>query len=279
MICHCTKEEWMRLALPAWEMLKDLSQVSFPLYCDGVKTRETFFQRSQEAFMVGEEEMLLFQEQGRFAGWAHTYWLPQDRYLGLAGMAVAGDFVHGLEELLSYWSRHFTGYTWQSYFPQENRQAIRFLQSQGAQLLAQEAVGMLLLKDYTPGREDPRVIQLGKDNFSLFRQVHQPWEETMYWTSQRIEATLPRWILLGEVEEGLCRGAVYATGGKDWEIFGLDLPQGNGPAEALLTALLNRAKEEGARSVTFFHDPVLTPLVDRAGFRILTTGWAFQAPV
>lgn len=202
----------------------------------------------------------------------------------MVSMAVTEDFGGALGQLLDYWGKRFPGYQWTSYFPEENKGAGNFLERRGLPPQVREAVGVLLFNQYSRQQESKQVVKLGRENFELFRKVHQDHESGMYWTSQRIAAHLEDWVIYGYVEGESCLGVVYfnGIGGKDLEIFGLDLPVGeNAPVigKALLASALNQAKEEGARSMYFFHDPAFSKEVQELGFRILTIAVAYGGPV
>lgn len=282
MIQSCTEEQWREMFPKPWEMLERTENSSFPLYHDGVKTEESFFTRTKDAFNRKDEEMLIFIEQGTALGWAHTYWIPEEQYLGLVSMVVIDRFGKALEELLSYWEKRFPGYQWTSYFPEENIQARSVLEGRKLLPQAREAVGVLTFAQYSFQRESGQVMKLGRENFELFQQVHRIYESEMYWTNNRIEAQLDAWTIYGYVEGEKCLGVLYynGVGGKDLEIFGLDLLPGTDSyriGKALLVSALNQAKRNGARSIYFFHDPALTNVVKEMGFRILTIATAYSA--
>ena len=229
MVKRCTEEQWKQQFSHPWVLLENLEGVSFPLYHDEIQTEAKFLARTQDAFTRSDEEMLLFMEQGKALGWAHTYWIPQDRYLGLVSMAVPRNFGDALGQLLDYWGRQFPGYQWDAYFPQENKEAHRVLQSRGMKPQVQEAVGVLLFDQYHPRPENSRIAKLDREHFHLFRQVHQREEGKMYWTSDRIFATLEDWALYGYVQQGKCVAVLYYKGvgkkfGNFWPRF--YLPRG-----------------------------------------------------
>ena len=280
MIQTCTEKQWRELFPKPWEMLGSLENISFPLYHDGVKTEEGFLARTKEAFSREDEEMLVFTEQDAALGWAHTYWIPEERYLGLVSMAVIGNFGKALGQLLRYWEKRFPGYQWTSYFPEENIQAKSALESLGLQPDIREAVGILLFDQYVFQPESHQVVKVSQENFDLFRQVHQFFESEMYWTSQRIGAQLDAWTIYGYVERETCLGVLYfnGTGQKDLEIFGLDILPGEDIhkiGKALLASALNKAKGDHARSIYFFHDPAISKELEQMGFRILTAAVAY----
>ena len=75
MVKRCTEEQWKQQFSHPWVLLENLEGVSFPLYHDEIQTEAKFLARTQDAFTRSDEEMLLFMEQGKALGWAHTYWI------------------------------------------------------------------------------------------------------------------------------------------------------------------------------------------------------------
>lgn len=282
MLVPCEKGEWALLEPYAWDMLGNLEAVSFPLYHDGIKTETGFLRRVEEVFTRPDEELLLYYHSGRAAGWAHTYWIPEESALGLVSMAVQGDFGQALEELLAYWKKRFPGYQWFSYFPADNREAHSFLQRSGYKPQPPENVAVLLFDNYSARGEAPQVVEIGLDNFPLFCQLHRRFEGSMYWTSERMKSQLDTWSIFAYTEKGKCLGALYYNHQtqKDLEIFGLDLLEKEREiAGALLSSALNQAKAGGARSMYFFHEPVWTPMLESLGFKNLATALGYSGAV
>ncbi|MDE6607268.1 MAG: hypothetical protein K2K54_05880 [Lachnospiraceae bacterium] len=266
----------------AYELALELPHSGFPVYADGVKTKEDFINRSRMGLCSEEEEILLFEYQGNVQGWIHYYYIRENRYLGVSSILIRDGYERALEELLQYWNTKFPGYTWSLYFPEENTEALDFMKKRGCQDRGQEAVNVLLFENYSVKEESSAVIPIGLQNFELFRKLHGSFEEEMYWTSDRIEATIDNWGIFAYVEGESSRGVLYYNRQtpRMLEIFGIDVHDGADASvivEKLLISCLNRAKEEHAESMYFFNDRFPNEIMEALGFHHITTAHYFES--
>lgn len=265
----------------AYGLALKLPHSGFPVYTDGVKTKEDFISRSRMGLCREEEEILLFEYQGCVQGWIHYYDIREDRYLGVCSILIRDGYERALEELLEYWSTKFPEYTWSMFFPEENKEALAFMKKRGYQDRGQEAVNVLLFENYFVKEESSSVIPVDVQNFDLFRKLHSSFEEGMYWTSDRIEAAIDHWGIFVFVEEESSRGALYYNRQttRMLEIFGIDVhDEEDAPVivEKLLISCLNRAKEEHAESMYFFNERFPNEMMEELGFHYITTAHYFE---
>lgn len=259
----------------AYEISLDLSRTSFPVYTDGVKTREDFILRSRMGMDREDEELLLFTHNGQAEGVIQFYVLEKDRYIGITSISVEKHYAGALKELFQYWSEKYRGYEWDVYFPEENEEALGFMREKG--LKAEESVvDVLLFKEYAMQPEEEGILHINHENFQRFAEIHRFSEEGMYWTGERIRKNLENWEIF--VSEG--KGAVYynGKGQENLEIFGIDFWRQEpdmDTARSLLAACLNHAKRSGAKSMYFFNDPDIHRIVSALGFRRITTAHYF----
>lgn len=266
----------------AHALAMDLSKSAFPIYTDGVKDEEYFYEVAKRGIEREHHEILLFESDNVVEGWIHYYYLEEDKYLGVNTILIRNGYADALAELLAYWKNKFVGYSWNMYLPEENKEAISFLKEQGYADKGQEYVNVLLFKDYEVQQESKNVLSIEKENFELFRTVHSQFEEDMYWTSERIQKHMEDWAILAYVEDEKCLGAVYynGKGEDDLEIFGIDIIDGcdrNIVVENLLISCLNHAKRCGAKSMYFFNeDAFAQELAVKVGFECKTVAHYFS---
>lgn len=277
MLRKISHNEFERYAEYAYSLAMDLSCSGFPVYTDGVKTRETFYNRSKKGLERANEEILLYEKDGEVQGWIHYYFLEEDKYIGVCSMLIKTGYGHALEELLEYWRIRLRGYTWSLYFPEENTDAITYLKEYGHQEIGQEIVEVLLFEDYTPAAESTAVISVNADNYEIFQEIHNKYDKDMYWTSQRILECLDEWEIFAYLENNECRGVIYHNGkGQDnLEIFGIDCGVPS-VAEALLVSCLNKAKAEKAKSMYFFTEEAYRDMAEKTGFHCVTVAHYFE---
>lgn len=277
MLRKIKKDQFEKYAEYTYRLAMDLSCSGFPVYTDGVKTRETFYDRSKKGLERDSEEILLYEEDGEVKGWIHYYFLEEDKYIGVCSILIETGYRHALEELFEYWKIKLHGFTWGLYFPEENVDAITYLRECGYQETEPEIVEVLLFENYTPKTESAGVISINRDNYEIFREIHSQYDEDMYWTSQRIAECLDDWEIFAYLDNNVCRGVIYhnGKGQENLEIFGIDCDVPS-VAETLLISCLNKAKAENAKSMYFFTEEAYRDMAKKTGFRCVTVAHYFE---
>ena len=107
----------------AYELALDPARTFYPVFFDGIKTKEDFIARARKAFSKPEDEILLYQADGAVEGWLHYYHLPEDHYIQLYTSCIRRDTTGALEELSGYLAQRYPGCDWLVGFPAENREA------------------------------------------------------------------------------------------------------------------------------------------------------------
>ena len=259
-----------------YSLTADLSCSSFPVYNDGVKTKEFFCKRSIKGLSSPEEEILLFEDNGMVEGWIHYYHFDADKYLGMNSMLIRNGYEKALSELFDYWNLNYSGYMLALYFPEENKEALQFMEKNGFSDICQDVVDVLLFKDYMPLAESENIVRVTSDNFEIFRSVHSRFDDEMYWSCDRIKDSLERWRIFAYINGGRCEGVLYYIVSKNnsanLEIFGIDYLEDRfdpNVAEKLLISGLNRAKAENAESMYFFNDKETHKITEKLGFGVI----------
>lgn len=256
MLRPCTEPELDTYMDFAYALATDPATSGYPTYCDGVKTREMFVERTRAAFARETEEILLFVYEGKVEGWIHYYCIPEDHYLATNSCNIRRATETALAEFLAYVGERYAGYDLFLGFPAENTAAVRFLADQGFACIEDDYNNTAFLDkgDWTAPTD---LIRVNRENYDLFRTLHRQIEDDMYWNSARILADLDNWVIFVGTEDGVPQGAVYYMDEKDdwFEIFGVDLREGVFQEELfrkLLYAALADAKRRGGRTMSFF---------------------------
>lgn len=273
--------EFEELVEFAYEVSQDLSKTSFPVYTDGIKTKQDFLLRSRDGIQREGEEILVFQKNGQVEGWVHYFTIPSAKYIVMCNMSIRSGYAEAFAELLEYWKQEYPGYLWSVYFPEENQEIAAFMKEHHYEEKSREIVDVLAFQDYEKKEDNGHVVEIQQNNFSVFREIHQPHEQGMYWTSERIENTLDNWAIYAYKENDQYIGAVYynGKGSQNLEIFGIDLlPEVDNPnvIRELLISALNGAKDAGANSMYFFNDESTHEIAKKVGFRCVTTAHYYE---
>lgn len=257
MLRTCSKDEFKKNIDFAYELATDLTKSGYPTYCDGIKTKKMFVERSMKAFERDTEEMLLFEQEGKVQGFIHYYWIPEDNYLATNSFNVNKAAEQALLEFLTYVGERFKGYDLFLGFPAENKAAVDFLVGQNFECIENDYNNTAFLDKYDPILVQNDLIRIGKENYESFKLLHDQIEGDMYWNSERIFEDLDNWVIFAREEGGKPQGAVYYMDAADgwFEIFGIDLDHQEYHADLfkdLLNAALLDAKNRGGKVMTFF---------------------------
>lgn len=242
----------------AYELALDPARSGYPAYFDGIKTKEDFIAAARKAFSRPDEELLLYQEEGRTEGWIHYYYLPEDRCLWFRTCCIRRNTAGALEELSGHLTARYSGCCWTMGFPAENTEALAWLEGAGFSRLDDSSNYHLLFSQYAPGPDDPGVERITEENFEKFQRIHQTIDADMYWNCCRIRERLADWDLFVAEEDGAA-GEVMALSepGGFYEIFALAFGDGRfheGLFRRLLKRALNEGKRRGASNLTYFVD-------------------------
>ena len=99
MLTPLKREEFDKYIDFAYELALDPAKSGYPTYTDGVKTRADFVERSLRTFERENEDILLYEREGRAAGWIHYYYLPEDKYLDTCSFCIAEGMATPSENL------------------------------------------------------------------------------------------------------------------------------------------------------------------------------------
>jgi len=284
MLLPCKKDGFEKHADFAYALAMDLSKSSYPTYCDGIKTREMFVERSLKAFERETEDMLLFVCEGEVQGLIHYYWIPDDLYLATNVFAINRNTEQALSEFLSYIGDRFSGYDVVMGFPAENHSAVKYLSEQGFDCIEDDYNNTALLDSMADIPVDKGITRIHKENYDKFQSLHFQIEGEMYWDSERIRADLDSWTIFVKQKDGESQGAVYyMNAGDGWfEIFGIDIMHGEHNPELfkeLLNAALSDAKHRGGKVMTFFCEKDYEATAQECGFVCVGNYLCFKAHV
>ena len=254
----------------AYEMAMLPEITSYPVYYDGIKTQEDFLERAEKAFARENEEILLFYREDEFSGWIHFYALPEDQYLATVSMSAREGIEQMLDEFLVFAAQKYPDFSLYLGFPEENQAALAHLQALGFVIEEQSWNMVLHMASWKNNiSEGSSLITIGKENYSLFRQIHAQWDGKIYWDSQHIYEDLPNWLVFVAMEHDHPIAAVYCMRGEFAEIFGIDFADGRYDGQtmkALLTAMIQACRADGTTNLVYFCDDREKTAVLDAGF-------------
>ena len=261
----------------AYGLALDPARSGYPVYFDGMKTREDFVSRTRKALDRPTEDVLLFEEDGEVEGLIAFEHPEEEHYLHPFIFSIRRDTGTALAEFVDYCRERWPGFTLDLGFPAENVEATGWLDGQGIPCNERSWNFLLDLDGYEPLREPSGVKRITAENFEDFAAIHRQIQGDMYWNCDRVRSTLDRWAIF-VTGEGESAGEVLMTLDDDphQEIFALDFVDGKHhgePFQALLTAALNLLKSHGTKWLTFFVDEGCPEgeVLKALGFRLVGT--------
>lgn len=266
------QDEFDRYVDFAYELAVDLTRSVYPTYADGIKTKADFVSRARKAFDRENEEILLFETCGEVHGWIHYYVLPEDSYLSFCAFNVARGVGSAIDEFMEYAAERYGGNTVYFGLPAENAAAVSHLERLGFAKESDDYVDVLFFEDYAALAENDGIIQVTKENYGAFCELHRARDEEMYWNCQRIYEDLDRWHIYLLYRAGAAIGTIYYCFYEIgmMEIFGVDYADGcfdEDTFRTLLVKALNEGKKAGVRSLTFFNSEEEHPVVSALDFK------------
>ncbi len=254
----------------AYEMALIPEITSYPVYYDGIKTKEDYIERAGKAFGRDDESILLFYKEDIFCGWIHYYYLADDQYLDTVSLSARTGTEQMLGEFLDFVEGQYPDAMICLGFPQENVTALTYLQSRGF-VIGEQSWNMALHlsgTQYMRSRADS-ILRIDKENYSLFQGIHSQCDGDMYWDTEHIFKDLDNWMVFVALWQGRPAGAVYCRKGSMAEIFGIDFVDGiyvPDVQKELLNVVISACCEDGSRDIVYFCGDIEKSALMDAGF-------------
>lgn len=271
MLRICSKQEYKQYVDFVYEIALDPSKSGYPIYSDGIKTKDMFLSRSERVFSRDTEAILLFEYDGIVEGWIHYYVLPEDKYISTVSFNILSHTEEALREFLELIHKQYKDYELYLGYPMDNVKAVNYLSAHGFECIEKNYNTTAYLEKYKPEAADDSVVRITKENYEYFRLLHRSLENDMYWNSERIYMDIEHWIIFVKIKNGEAIGALYYMDAADawYEIFGIDMKDNRVNGEIyreLLVKALTAAKEMGGKYMTYFCDEEELEIVSGLGF-------------
>lgn len=274
MIRALNESEFDRYIGFASELALDPAHSGYPTYADGIKTKADFIESARRTLCDERDGVLLYERNGRVCGWIEYFSEPDDKYLQTKAFCIESGTREALDEFIAFAREKFPDFELLLGFPAENTEAVSALDAHGFERLEESFNNALDYENYEPKPDDERVVEITRENYPLFAELHSQHDCDMYWTAERILAKLDDWRIFAYIERGKALGAVYFRPDSETlsEIFGIDFDKGVYSGEAfrlLLTAVLNFDKKRGAKHMLFFTEEHEQTDAIACGFRLV----------
>lgn len=242
MLKRITENEFNQYIDFAYNLAMNKEKCSYPVYYDGIKTKDDFYKDEKESFKSKTSEILLFIHNNNVEGWINYYFINEDKYIQISSFSINNYTSLALDEFITYINNKFIGYELYLGFPEDNVEAINYLNLK-AELIEEAYNNVLLIDNFKKDNLNNNIIKIDKNNYHYFAKLHI--DKDLYWTSERIYDDLNNWIIYLKLENNKPLSTIFATNMEDdaYEIFGYYLEDNNKDSlKELINALIVDSK-------------------------------------
>ena len=154
----------------AYTLAMNKEKCCYPIYYDGIKTKDDFYNGEKESFQSDDSEILLYIENNTIEGWINYYFIEEDKYIQISTFSINKNTNLALDEFIQYINNKFHGYELYLGFPEDNKEAINYLSSK-AELIESSFNNILNLKDIKTISNKENIIKINKDNYHYFKNI------------------------------------------------------------------------------------------------------------
>lgn len=252
MLKKAAKEDIVLYMDFAYSLAMDQTKSGYPLWSDGISSKEEFVDRVWLSYERKDEDILLFVADGAVEGWIQFFYWEEDRYLQTNGFLINSHTEQALTEFLEYAGTRFAGYDLYLGFPKRNTGVISALKKRNCRLIQEAYHDIYVFDGSDIQAETDGIVRVTESNFSEFSKIYQTDSET-YWNSERIFQALNEWLIYLLYREDTVVGCVCVRNG---EIVGLDYRDNvfdKSVYKALVTVILRDLQATGYKHMIFFN--------------------------
>ena len=92
MLVKAVKEDIEQYMDFAYSIAMDQAKSGYPLWSDGISTKEEFVDHVWKSYRNDDRDILLFIVDGVVEGWIQFFYIEQDRYLQTNGFLINSTF-------------------------------------------------------------------------------------------------------------------------------------------------------------------------------------------
>ena len=253
MLVKATKEDIEQYMDFAYSLAMDQTKSGYPLWSDGISTKEEFVNRVWKSYESKDRDILLFVVDGAVEGWIQFFYWEEDRYLQTNGFLINSHTEQALTEFLEYAGVRFAGYDLYLGFPKRNTGAISTLQKRGCRLIQEAYHDIYVFDGSDIQAETDGIVRVTESNFSEFSKIYQVDSET-YWSAERIFRTLNEWLIYLLYRENIAVGYICVRNGDIVSLGYGDNTFDKSAYKSLVTVILRDLQAAGYKKLIFFND-------------------------
>lgn len=202
-----------------------------------------------------DDEVLIYTEHNEILGVLALSVEPEEKYIeAVDGVYANKNYQEIAMEFFKYFKEKYAGFHFDAVYPLENKQAICFMQSIGAECVDTYMNMKLKKNDFHPSKGSKQVIPISEKYYESFCRLHDEYHPDVYWTGKRILAALDKYDVLIAVEKdeliGFVVTSIIRDGKAEVSFVGTDKRyRRQGYARNLLGEAIDRAFLSGANEL------------------------------
>lgn len=190
-----------------------------------------------------DDELLIKADGNDISGVLALLVEPGDKYIeAIGGVYATVNYEEVAKEFYDYLKTKYRGYQLDAAYPEDNKQAIDFMKSIGAELLGYDYELRINKSKYKPALVTDNITVLDEQHYKGFIELHDKFNPNVYWTGERLIKALDKFDIFIALENDQVIGAVVTSklANTVEEIYFIEVAE-NKQRLGYGTALLNKA--------------------------------------
>ena len=170
---------------------------------------ESIIKQFERMIKHSDDELLISTDGSKILGLLALLVEPEDMYLEFVGGVFAEDnYVAVANEFFKYIRDKYKGYLLDAAYPEENVQAIEFMESVGAKLIGFDYEYRIKNDNFKSFPMTDDVIYLNEKYYEDFIKHHDRMNSNVYWTGKKLIDALDKFDILIALENDRVIGSI-----------------------------------------------------------------------
>jgi ribosomal protein S18 acetylase RimI-like enzyme len=236
----------------AAEYANRLNQINKPK----CKSCATEYERMLSSFRKkakhSDDEVLICIEDNEILGVLAVCVVPKEKYIEAVDGVYAKEKYQEIAMLFfKHLKKKYDGFHFDAVYSQENKEAICFMESIGANCISIDLEMKLIKDDFESLKGNKQILPLSYKYYESFRRLHDENHLDVYWTGDRLLAALDKFDVFIALEKDELVGSIVTStgGGKREGIYFIETDKRyrrQGYAKGLLGKSIDKAFLSGA---------------------------------
>ena len=174
-----------------------------------------------------DDEVLICVNENKILGVLALLVEPDNKYLEAVGGVYAKENYQEIAiKFYKYIKEKYTGYKFDAVYPEENIEAIYFMESIDTKLISSDLEMKLKKDDFHLSNSNNSSVPLSKKYYGSFCRFHDEYNENVYWTGNRLLLALDKFDISITIDKEEVIGeivtSVYENGKKEIYFLNVD---------------------------------------------------------